>query len=196
MKIVLLFFGFSVPVILFLFFLSSEYFGLARTNMDQPTADWTPHIEQYKEDGVVVISQVLSSQEVLLCREGLHADLRSQGVNYSALDNYTSLNNLKKLQSHHSGGVPFFYSPWQLKYCHTNQILFEATRAIWAATWAKGIQHFENPFAPFDPSFGFTFLDSFGVSFRLPTQTAKTFQKTIGLHVDLNPWDKWTSGRR
>lgn len=156
---------------------------------------WAPEIESYQNEGVVVIKQVLSPETLLACRTGLHRDLLDVGINFSTL-NKSDCQNLKNLQSHQSGGLPFYYCNWQMKYCHTNERLFSATRAIWGATWATMAPTFDHPYGKFDPTSGFAFLDSFGVNFRLPSEKAKNIQKTIGLHIDLNPWDKFGSGRR
>jgi len=163
------------------------------TESKPQVSDFTQEIETYKRDGVVVIKNVLSPAEVKACRDAYHNDLRKYGVNYNNLKSPSTHEALKKLQIHGSGGIPFYFCQWQLQYCHTNARYVEAQKALFAATWASGTeQHFQNPFAPFSATKIFSITDS--CSFRLPSNV-QDFQQTVGLHVDINPWDRY-SGRR
>jgi len=104
---------------------------------------------------------------------------------------------VRRVQTHTSGGMPFHYSPWRLKHCVLNARLFEATKAIWKETWAVNAPGFECGHGAFDAGVGYAFIDS--VNFRLPSRILvdryQNVQKTIGPHMDINPWDKW-GGRK
>lgn len=107
--------------------------------------DFSSVVAEYKANGVVVVPSVLTPEEVQACRDGLHQNLLERGIDYYQLRNSPeSLANLKQFQSHQSGGLPFYYCAWQMQYCMGNLRVFEATKSIWEATWAKGIQGFVN----------------------------------------------------
>lgn len=161
--------------------------------MDNPEPDYIDLIKTYIRDGAVVIPQVLTPEEVTICREGLHQDLLSVGVDYNDLAN--SLEALKRFQTHQSGGLPFHYSPWRLRYCACNEKLFKVTQALWKSTWAISAPGFECPHAPFLSESGYSLIDS--MNFRLPStfiepvRSSDKLQKNLAPHIDINPWDKW-----
>jgi len=90
--------------------------------------------------------------------------------------------------------MPFHYSPCRTKNCTLNKKLFEVTQSIWKDTWARCAPGFACPYAPFDASRGYAFVDS--LNFRLPSSlVVNKVQRTIGPHIDINPWDQW-GGRK
>ena len=89
------------------------------------------------EDGVVIVDNVLSSDEVLECRQGLHDDLRQNlGVEVESLETTAYL--MEKFQTHPSGGLPLHFSKWRMKHCCFNERVLKVTRALWEATYAQG----------------------------------------------------------
>ncbi len=147
------------------------------------------YIEAYKRDGVIVVPDLLSPEEVRMCREGMHNDLFAWGVDYNNLEG--CLDKLKGIQTHQSGGLPFHYSKWRVLQCALNEKLFELTCALWAETWAISAPGFECPWAPFEPNRGYAYLDS--MNFRVPSALigdcpAKLkLQKNLAPHIDINP---------
>jgi hypothetical protein len=102
--------------------------------------DFFSVVADYKANGFAVVPSVLSPDEVQACRDGLHASLLEQGIDYANLQNAESLSRLRQFQAHQSGGLPFYYCDWQMQHCMGNLRLYEATKSIWEATWAKGMQ--------------------------------------------------------
>lgn len=135
----------------------------------------------------MVIPNVLSPEEVTLCRKGLHDDLLSLGVDHNNLAG--SLEALQSIQTHQSGGLPLHYSPWRIKYCACNENFFGFIQQLWKVTWAINAPGFECPYAPFPTDSGFALIDS--VNFRLPSsliqpvRSKDKLQKNLGPHVDL-----------
>jgi hypothetical protein len=160
--------------------------------------DIQKYIELYKRDGVIVVENILTQDELRLCRDGLHQDLLNEGVDYNNLDAH-NLDALKRVQTHPSGGMPFHYSDWRVRYCALNEKLYALTTTLWKETWAVSAPGFECPWAPFDPERAYCFLDS--LNFRLPTHLLgkgarkDLLQRNLGPHIDVNPWDKW-GGRK
>ena len=97
------------------------------------------------EDGVVIVTNVLSPDEVVQCRQGLHDDLRQYfgvEVGKTSVTNQESLERtaylMEKFQTHPSGGLPFHFSKWRMKYCCLNKRALRITRSLWEETYANG----------------------------------------------------------
>ena len=108
-------------------------------------SDFSKIVKAVIEDGVVIVTNVLSPEEVLECRQGLHQDLKENfgvevgegtGLNNNSLENTAHL--MEKIQTHPSGGLPFHYSKWRMKHCCLNKKALKVTRELWEATYAQG----------------------------------------------------------
>lgn len=139
-------------------------------------------IQTFLKDGVLVVEDILSHNELEAARQGLVETLARNGVDEDNLNNPTTARNLQSLSSTNgSGGVlDLFYDQWKLEVA-MNQRLFDATTQLWQAAYChEGEQKSDldeserfkwYPFGPFDTRIGYAYLDRIG--FRLPTAWAE-----------------------
>jgi len=109
--------------------------------------DFSKIVNAVVEDGVVIVTNVLSPEEVEECRQGLHHDLKEHfGVVADKTKKFhsqdTSLEDtaylMEKFQTHPSGGLPFHFSKWRMKHCCFNKKVLNITRALWEETYGQG----------------------------------------------------------
>ena len=136
-------------------------------------------VETFLGDGVLVVENVLTPEELKLAHEGLARTLATEGVDCCNLR--ATGHGLRYLSSTNgSGGVlDIFYEPWRLSVA-TNPRLFRITTQLWRAAYcnqhpkedlAEGEQYKWHPYEAFDPSRGYAYVDRIG--YRLNSDLAK-----------------------
>ena len=138
-------------------------------------------IDKYLRDGVLVVDNILSAEELKAARDGLHETLLHHGVDTDDLEH--TGHHLQKLSSTNgSGGVlDIFYPSFKLDIA-SNQKLFQATQQLWKASFAQngesedelimqGKQEMYHPFGQFDTDKGYMYIDRLG--YRIPTKMAE-----------------------
>jgi len=148
-------------------------------------------IQEFQDDGIIVIPNILSPSEVKSSLEELENSLLQYGVDTNNL--LSTGHNLMKLSSTNgSGGVlDVFYPDFKLDIA-TNEKLFQATCDLWASCFhhqsgqemkTEGTsdtskdEWMRHPFGPFDCRKGYAYIDRIG--YRLPTTVAEQ----IGLSI-------------
>ena len=165
-------------------------------------------VERFRERGCIVAKSVLSPDAVAACREGLHADLLSLGIDHDAVEiaagsaamgsipavSAAVQTALRRAQSHQTGALPLPFSPWRLEHCATNARLFALHQRLWRlyANPRSSDSAFVSPRAgTFDPASGkgWALLDAVG--YRIPSVVSSKAQRGLGMHLDLSPWQPW-----
>ena len=126
------------------------------------------NIEEFRRNGVLVVKNVLSQEEVLDAREGLAATLY-ESCGYNKAQESTSVNLAKLSSTGGSGGVlDLFYYDWKFRVCEHPKVV-GVIQDLWAATYGGeegGVEEFRHPFGAFDPYHGYIYVDR--VCYRLP----------------------------
>ena len=164
-------------------------------------------IEAFCRDGVLVVHDFLSSDELRACTAALHDSLASHGIDVNDLA--TTGHRLATLSSTNgSGGVlDVFYDEWKLELA-VNAKLFRMTSQLWEhALFHDGQEEPDSddvdnyykwhPFGPFNCCRGYMYVDRIG--YRLPTRLArqlgaskkKPLQRSLTPHLDCCPEDLW-----
>jgi hypothetical protein len=159
-------------------------------------------VETFQRDGVVVIPNIISSEEVAIARTGLHSMLLQYGCDVNDLTNTAQA--LDKLSSTHgSGGVlDTFYFDWKLK-LNENLHIFDAISSLWSATYASYDSFgddatYLHPYGAFHPDQGYMYIDR--VCYRLPSHLAvlhgkcakNPLQRSLTPHLDCCPTDLYS----
>jgi hypothetical protein len=154
-------------------------------------------IDSFLADGVLVVPNVLSSDELERARNGLQETLHEHGVRFD--DDPRTAKNLLNLSSvHGAGGVlDIFYQPFQLQVA-LHPKLWAMTSRLWEAAYITVDQPIgpqpvpQHPYGPFDAKKGYAYLDRIG--YRLPTVVAQTvgskkrpIQRSLTPHLDCCP---------
>jgi hypothetical protein len=163
-------------------------------------------IQEFVQHGVLVVSDILTTQEVNDAMLGLEQTLIRHGVDTNDLEG-TGRGLAQLSSTNGSGGVlDLFYDDWKMAIA-SHPRLFRATTQLWEAAYChKGEQRNEiprddmfkwHPYGPFDPNRGFMYVDRVG--FRLPTVLAeklgnsettkksKPLQRSLTPHLDCCP---------
>lgn len=148
--------------------------------MERPPQLTTHQIQTFVQDGVLVVENVLSEQDLSAALEGLRQTLASHQVDTTNLAD--TGHELRRLSSTNgSGGVlDIFYEGWKMKVAAHTQ-LFDITSDLWNAAYChKGESHEElrddeqfmwHPYGAFDCHKGYMYIDRIG--YRLPTRLAE-----------------------
>lgn len=156
-------------------------------------------LDEFLEQGVLVVDNMLSPSELKEAREGLSRTLFEHGVNVHNLEETGHF--VKDLSSTNgSGGVlDIFYPEWKMKVA-CNKRLFHATCQLWQAAYCHDGERQEDlddsnmfqwhPYGPFDCKRGYMYIDRIG--YRIPTNLAKklgsgTTRKTKPIQRSLTP---------
>eukprot|EP01039_Chlorochromonas_danica_P009832 gene9828-10875_t len=161
-------------------------------------------INEFIENGVVVVPNVLTTEEVEEARRGFHAMLQQYGVDVNDLEN--TGHALGQLSSTHgSGGVlDLFYFDWKLKINEHPKVL-SILQALWRATYAAydpsssstTDKTFAHPFGPFDTEKAYMYIDRVG--YRLPSALSQQLgknnksplQRSLTPHLDCSPLERF-----
>eukprot|EP00993_Chasmostoma_nieuportense_P001748 NODE_2600_length_1139_cov_74.083992_g2480_i0.p1 GENE.NODE_2600_length_1139_cov_74.083992_g2480_i0~~NODE_2600_length_1139_cov_74.083992_g2480_i0.p1 ORF type:complete len:347 (+),score=72.65 NODE_2600_length_1139_cov_74.083992_g2480_i0:59-1042(+) len=130
----------------------------------------------FREEGVLVVPNVVSGAEVESLREGFHRTLKeTSGLDHMA-PNTAVLKRLGRF-----GPTQFFYPSWKLA-LQEQPLPFAIMSQLWGATYAINAPYFENPFAPFPAHQGYVSLCR--ANYRLPDSTLQ--QGGLKPHLDCN----------
>ena len=147
-------------------------------------------VDHFKEQGYLVIEDVLSPTEIAEAREGLYASLRSRGVD---LDDPSTLPNIRNLSSTHGAGgvLDIFYDDWKMKLIEHSLIL-HIMQDLWEQTFAFNSDPFSHPYGIFDSNKAYAYIDR--ICFRLPDSLStlygskkKPLQRGLAPHLDCCP---------
>lgn len=184
--------------------LKSKNMSEIRSEMMRVVNDFvTPEvIDTFLRDGVVVITNVLSSERVIKVRNEFHRTLRE--IYHVDHDNLLSTaQNVKPLSSTNGAGgiLDLFYFDWKLQ-LNEDPIVLAIMQALWAASYASGeVPHFQHPYGPFDSNKGYMYIDR--CCFRLPDELIyppgvdgtkskrKTLQRSLTPHLDCCPHEMY-----
>lgn len=138
-------------------------------------------IDTYLRDGILVVDNILTPQQLATAKDGLHQTLLQHKVDSTNLPNTAQhLQNLSSTNG--SGGVlDIFYPRFKMDIA-TNERLFQATQQLWAAAYAHDGESEEelistgrheafHPFGEFDVEKGYVYIDRLG--YRIPTKIAE-----------------------
>jgi hypothetical protein len=156
-------------------------------------------VQEFVEQGVLVVDDILTADEVNAALMGLSETLSRYGVNTNDLD--ATGHALSPLSSTNgSGGVlDLFYEDWKMTIA-SHPLLFRATTQLWGAAYChRGEQKEEvsqedmfkwHPYGSFELNRGFMYVDRVG--YRLPT----TLAETLGSGSQLDCGDQPTRGKK
>jgi hypothetical protein len=149
-------------------------------------------IDEFIENGILVVPNVLNTDEIESAREGFHGTLLSYGVDVNNLEETGK--NLSKLSSTKgSGGVlDLFYMDWKLK-LNEKENVRSVLQELWSQTYDINHPLFEHPFGSFNSNHAFMAIDR--VCFRLPEQLSArlggggkhSLQRSLTPHLDCCP---------
>eukprot|EP01038_Epipyxis_sp_PR26KG_P012251 gene12251-16425_t len=150
-------------------------------------------INDFKQFGIVIIPQVLTTAEVNRTKLEFDEYIRTTtGCNEADLSN--TAHNLSSLTSTGgSGGVlDIFYQNWKLWLNEDERIVY-IMQDLWSQTYGKNVDEFSHPFGEFDSSKGYMYIDR--VCYRLPSSISepvgiskkKRLQRSLTPHLDCCP---------
>ena len=153
----------------------------------------TPNqIQTFQDNGLLVVPNILSPDQVKASKLKLHQTLLKYGVDTNDLKS-TGHNLVKLSSTNGAGGVlDLFYPGFKLDIA-TNETLFRATCELWETSFRNGSMHEKNtniedwkehPFENFDCSKGYAYIDRIG--FRLPTALAEDIGQSIATQQQEN----------
>jgi hypothetical protein len=149
-------------------------------------------IDEYLENGILVVDNVFSESEVNQAKKGCLASLHARGVHSFDVEDDASARAFDKLSSTNgSGGVlDIFYDDWKLHGVATHAKLFSMTTQLWKAAYNRG-SHQDNkesiskehrfqwhPYGgDIDFSKGYVYIDRLG--YRLPSTLSQSWGDRI-----------------
>ena len=159
--------------------------------------------ELFLKDGVLVVENVLSKEEVEVALKGLQNTLKKNGVCSLDIEDEDSARAFQKLSSTNgSGGVlDIFYDDWKMEIA-SHKTLFHITTQLWEAYSHTGNTKdslWWHPYGSFDKDKGYIYIDR--ICYRLPTKLAdamgqkingqkkkkqRTLQRSLTPHLDLS----------
>ena len=164
---------------------------------NKPTQLSSKQIEVFREQGVLVVKNVLTSAEVEIARKDFHSFLAGYGVLHNDLT--TTASHLAQLSSTGGAGgiLDVFYTEWKLA-LNQHPTVWSILSELWEHTYATASDPlYDHPFGPFDPHKGFMYIDR--VCYRLPDtissinnngnniKKAKSLQRSLTPHIDCCP---------
>ena len=136
-------------------------------------------IEEFIESGVLVVPNVISSQEIDLLVKNLNKTLLND-YNIDESNLIKTGNNLSYLSSTHGAGgiIDLFYCDWKLS-ISTDERIFNIISKLWESTYATYDEKkhspnnhlFYHPFGKFDYKTGYIYMNR--VCFRIPDYISK-----------------------
>lgn len=127
--------------------------------------------ETFLRDGILVVDNVLSKEEVVEAQEGLHQTLRDgYGVDHKDLM-HTAANLTYASSTNGSGGIlDIYYPPWKMKLA-TNRHLLSIVCQLWELI-RDGQEDFQrHPYGYFDVNKAYVYIDRVG--YRIPTKLSE-----------------------
>lgn len=177
-------------------------------------------VQQFLDDGVLVVDNVLSPEQVSLALEGLCDTFKRLGVETFSVEDEDSARAFSQLSSTNgSGGVlDIFYESWKMEIA-TSPKLLAMTQQLWAAAYCHDGEARDSlsaeklykwhPFGAFDWQKGFVYIDRIG--YRLPSELslaigdrlfperkkkARAIQRSLTPHLDCCPHSMYTDSAK
>lgn len=166
----------------------------------------TSLIEEFKNNGVVVVPSVLTTDEVAAALRGLKTYLLACGCDEDNLmDTAGCLTSLSSTNG--AGGIlDVFYEDWKL--ClNEHSAVVGTIQSLWQHTYATydGNEHdslYKHPFGQFDPLEGYMYVDR--VCYRVPSDVSAAFgptkrkqlQRSLTPHLDCCPHNMYGKGSK
>lgn len=146
-------------------------------------------IESYKSNGVLVVPEIFSSEEVKRIRNNMHQYM----LDRHGIDHEKVLSGDKEMIE--KLGEPrikspmrnTFYAGWKLLDVNCDNRIYEVFKEIFAATYAIQAEGFEHVFGNFDPSDLGVYIDR--VCYRTPDHIRE--EGGLAPHLDRNPFDPY-----
>lgn len=163
-------------------------------------------IAEFIENGVVVIPDLLTTEEIDSTLRNLCQFLASSGCDSTDLANTAgALSNLSSTNG--AGGIlDVFYEDWKLK-LNEHPLVVSALQDLWRNTYARyspgeNSSNFEHPYGEFDPDIGYMYIDR--VCYRVPSDISSQFgqskkkqlQRSLTPHLDCCPHDMYGKGSK
>lgn len=133
-------------------------------------------IEEFDRNGIIVIENVLSLEEIEIARNGLHDQLLETGVNH--FDVLAGKQHIDSGVRNKSKASHFFYHKWKMD-VHLNEKIYKYMKQLNTKFFM------DTPFGYFDDVIAF--VDK--VCWRLPDCIMK--EGGLNLHIDRNPIDPY-----
>lgn len=177
-------------------------------------------VQQFLDDGVLVVDNVLSPEQVSLALEGLCDTFKRLGVETFSVEDEDSARAFSQLSSTNgSGGVlDIFYESWKMEIA-TSPKLLAMTQQLWVAAYCHDGEARDSlsaeklykwhPFGAFDWQKGFVYIDRIG--YRLPSELslaigdrlfperkkkARAIQRSLTPHLDCCPHSMYTDSAK
>jgi hypothetical protein len=150
-------------------------------------------IQTFLTDGVLVVENILTPDELSAAIAGLSESLLEHSVDPADLEQtghfLTSLSS-----THGSGGVlDLFYDEWKLQIIATHPDVFAATTQLWEAAYCHKNEQKQDlaatnevykwhPYGSFDCTKGYMYIDRIG--YRIPSKLANELGTKARLHAN------------
>lgn len=140
-------------------------------------------IDEYHENGIVVIENVLSDEEVAIARDSLHYQLLSMDIDHDkVLSGEQILTDGVRIKGRPSN---IFYNKWKMD-VHLHENVYSCMKQLMQHTYFTGRkQGYEHPFGTFDDIL--PFIDR--ICWRLPDVVKQ--EGGLSMHLDRNPHDPY-----
>lgn len=141
------------------------------------------HLEEFNRDGIIVIEDVFSLDEVTTIRDKFHQQLSTIGIDHEKiLSGEVQMDNNARIKSDVSR---IFYNKWKLD-AHLDKKVYEITKKLLLKTYGDDANEvFTHPYGKFDDIL--CYIDR--VCYRLPDHIRE--EGGLGLHMDYNPKDPY-----
>lgn len=143
------------------------------------------HINEYHENGVVVVENVLNDEEIIKVRNDLHNQLLLYGLDHSKIlsgdqiiDDTINGPRIKGKQSN------IFYPKWKIDLQLDNKI-YQCAKKLMLNTYSSENLEYIHPFGKSDDVIAY--IDR--ICYRLPDIIRA--EGGLGLHLDRNPFDPY-----
>jgi hypothetical protein len=141
------------------------------------------YIEQFKEDGVVIIEGVLSPEEIAEARTKLHEQLATYGIDHDQI--ISGIVEVKDRPRIKSKASNIFCSEWKLLDIQLKDNIVSIMKNILVATFGCKSEGYDHPYHKFDDIRAF--IDR--VCYRLPDHIRE--EGGLAMHLDRNPTDPY-----
>jgi len=140
-------------------------------------------IDDFNRDGVIVIEDVFSANEIVVIRTKFHQQLKTMGIDHEKiLSGENTMDNNSRIKSDVS---KIFYNKWKLD-THLDPRVYAITKKLLMKTYGDDTNDaFQHPYGNFNDIL--CYIDR--VCYRLPDHIRE--EGGLGLHMDYNPKDPY-----
>lgn len=143
------------------------------------------NLKTFKKDGILVIENVLSEDEVQQARSSLHNDLKLRGLDHQKIINM-EIEPPRDIRKK-GNASDIFYSKWKMIDIHLNKNIYQYPLELMRKTFGIKEKGFDHPYSKFNNIL--CYIDR--VCWRLPDHILT--EGGLGLHLDRNPVYPYTS---